>query len=365
MNYFIVLETENTGYKIFMEDLTWYIESSAKKAGLTGISPTDQLNAGNIIVLRGDMPLIKPSTIQEIINSHSESGNKCSTSDKSNGIFILSADLYNEISSEINTSSQHTALSYDDFCAHPYIRSSNNNIIPHKKKGELLIVRNTKTLNKATRKIKNRINNRWINKGVNIIDTDNTYIGPRVHIEPGTTIYPGTCLEGNVLIAGMCHIGPYSRIVDSEICEKSTIQNSIVLSSKVGKETSVGPFAYLRPNSFIGDNAKIGDFVEVKNSIIGNYSKASHLSYLGDSDIGEHVNIGCGSITVNYDGDHKNRTIVEDNVFIGCNTNLVAPVKVSRGAFIAAGSTITDEIPEDALAIARARQINKTSWKKK
>ena len=135
------------------------------------------------------------------------------------------------------------------------------------------------------------------------------------------------------------------------------------LDSEIRENTTVGPFAYVRPNCVVGSNARIGDFVELKNTNIGNGTKVSHLTYVGDSDVGENCNFGCGTVTVNYDGKKKYRTTIGNNVFIGCNSNLVAPVTLKDGAYTAAGSTITDEVPENNLAIARARQVNKETWK--
>lgn len=136
----------------------------------------------------------------------------------------------------------------------------------------------------------------------------------------------------------------------------------MALESTVGNGTSVGPFAYIRPHSVIGSGNKVGDFVEVKNASIGDGTKIAHLTYVGDADVGQRVNFGCGTVVVNYDGISKHRTVIEDDCFIGCNSNLVSPVTVRKRAYTAAGSTITDEVPEDALAIARARQVNKDGW---
>ena len=142
------------------------------------------------------------------------------------------------------------------------------------------------------------------------------------------------------------------------------ILSSVIIKSAVGENTHVGPFAYIRPNCNVGSDVKVGDFVELKNSNIDNGTKISHLTYVGDSDVGKRVNFGCGTVTVNYDGKNKHRTVIGDDVFIGCNSNLVAPVKLNDGAFTAAGSTITDEVPENNLAIARARQVNKSGWQR-
>jgi bifunctional UDP-N-acetylglucosamine pyrophosphorylase/glucosamine-1-phosphate N-acetyltransferase len=157
-------------------------------------------------------------------------------------------------------------------------------------------------------------------------------------------------------------IGPQSDVTDSEIADRVTIKHSVLQEAFVGSGTCVGPFAYLRPGSKLGEDVKVGDFVEIKNATLGNGSKVSHLSYVGDAQIGSNVNMGCGSITVNYDGFSKHRTVVEDDAFVGSNVNLVAPVKIGKVAFVVAGSTITKDVEEDALAIARERQVNKPGY---
>ena len=172
-------------------------------------------------------------------------------------------------------------------------------------------------------------------------------------------------MEGRTSIGEGSILYPNSRILDSNIGAKTQIQNSVILESQIGDQTTVGPFAYIRPGSVIGNKVRIGDFVEVKNAQIGEGSKVSHLTYVGDGEVGKNVNIGCGVVFVNYDGKKKHRTIVEDNAFIGCNTNLISPVTIKSNSYIAAGSTITDDVPNNALGIARARQINKENWVKK
>lgn len=203
---------------------------------------------------------------------------------------------------------------------------------------------------------------RHLEAGVNFVDIRTAYIDEAVVIGAGTLIGPCVTLEGKTVIGENCRILQNSRIVDSVIGDGAEIQSSVVTDSQVGQRTKVGPFAYLRPGSRIGSDCKVGDFVEVKNSSFGDGSKASHLTYIGDSDVGRNVNIGCGVVFVNYDGTNKHRTTVGDGAFIGCNTNLVSPVKVEDGAYIAAGSTVTEDVPEDALCIARARQKNIRGW---
>lgn len=201
-----------------------------------------------------------------------------------------------------------------------------------------------------------------MNNGVNFVDIESAYIDETVVIGEGTLIGPCVTLEGNTVIGKNCSILQNTRIKDSFIGDEVEITASHVTESKVGDKTKVGPFAYLRPKSNIGKNCKVGDFVEVKNSTFGDGSKASHLTYIGDSDVGENVNLGCGVVFVNYDGTNKFRSTIGDGAFIGCNTNLVSPVNVEKGAYIAAGSTVTEDVPENALCIARSRQTNIEGW---
>ena len=202
----------------------------------------------------------------------------------------------------------------------------------------------------------------YMEDGVNFIDLKMAYIDEGVKIGKGTTIYPCVVLEGDVTIGEDCVIGQNTRIKDSVIGDGTTIQSSVILDSKVGNETTVGPFAYLRPGSDIGNKCRVGDFVEIKNSKLGDGAKASHLTYVGDSDVGEKVNLGCGVVFVNYDGSKKARSVVEDGAFIGCNVNLISPVNVGKGAYVAAGSTITEDVPDGALYVARARSKTLEGW---
>lgn len=207
-----------------------------------------------------------------------------------------------------------------------------------------------------------RINNKHMENGVTLIDPKSTYIGVDVAIEKDTIIYPGNVIEGKVVIKEGCIIYSNSRIKDSVIEEGVTIQNSVILESHIGKNTTVGPFAYIRPESNIGENVRIGDFVEIKKSTIGNDTKVSHLTYIGDAEVGSDCNFGCGTVIVNYDGKHKHKTIIGDNVFVGCNANLVSPVEIEDNTYIAAGSTITKKVPRNALAVARTKQVNIEGW---
>ena len=220
-------------------------------------------------------------------------------------------------------------------------------------------------LAQAEAAMRDRLNRRWMLEGVTLVDPARTLISADAVIGQDTVIYPDNVIEGKTVIGSGCILYPGSRITDSRIGNGVTVQASVLDHAQVGEGTTVGPFAYLRPGTQVGSGCRIGDFVEVKNSVIGDGTKVSHLTYVGDADLGQNINVGCGVVFVNYDGTYKYRSVVEDGAFIGCNTNLVAPVHVGQGAYTAAGSTITQDVPPQSLAIARARQVNKEGWKGK
>ncbi len=221
------------------------------------------------------------------------------------------------------------------------------------------------SLSEAAGALRSVVNARHMKNGVMMIDPNATYIDADAEIGPDTLIHPGCLIEGRTKIGGGCTITQSSRIIDSVIGEGTSVQASLIKESVIGKNASIGPFVQLRPHSSVGDGCRVGNFVEIKNSNVANNVSISHLSYIGDGDVGEKTNIGCGVIFSNYDGVKKHRTVVGKNCFIGCNTNLVPPVSIGDNAFIAAGSTITEDVPEGALGIARARQVNKDGWKTK
>ncbi|MFS0562821.1 bifunctional UDP-N-acetylglucosamine diphosphorylase/glucosamine-1-phosphate N-acetyltransferase GlmU [Terribacillus sp. 179-K 1B1 HS] len=227
---------------------------------------------------------------------------------------------------------------------------------------ETMGVNDRVALSQAERIMKRRINEHHMRNGVTIIDPDSTYISTDAVIEPDVTILPNSMILGKTEIKEDAVIGPNSEVKDVTIGSRSVVKQSVAHDSEIGNDVNVGPFAHIRPQAQLGDKVKIGNFVEVKKAVIADGSKVSHLSYIGDAEVGKDVNIGCGTITVNYDGKNKHLTKIEDNAFIGCNTNLIAPVTVGKGALVAAGSTITKDVPADALSIARARQENKDSY---
>lgn len=220
------------------------------------------------------------------------------------------------------------------------------------------------TISQAEKHLRHDINKSHMLNGVSIINPETVTIGHSVVIEEGVIINPNTFITGDSVIKKGSIIGPNTEIHSSMIHTDVSVKHSLVYNSEVYDNTTIGPFAHLRNGAVIGKNNRIGNFVEVKNSKTGDGTKAAHLAYIGDTITGSRVNFGCGSITVNYDGVNKNKTIIGDDVFIGCNTNLIAPVEIGNKVFIAAGSTVTKNVPEGALAIARNKQINKADYAK-
>lgn len=229
---------------------------------------------------------------------------------------------------------------------------------------ESLGVNDRIALAEASKLMQRRINENHMRNGVTLVNPENTYIDIDVKIGQDTVIEPGVMLRGKTVIGDDCVVTSGSEIVSSVIGERVHVRNSSIFESKVGDDVQIGPYAHLRPESDIHNHVKIGNYVETKKAVVGEGTKLPHFIYMGDAEIGKNVNVGCGSIAVNYDGKNKAKTIIGDNVFVGCNSNLIAPVKVGDRAFIAAGSTITKDVPEDALGIARVKQDNKLGYAK-
>lgn len=317
---------------------------------------------GYVFVLPGDIPFITSETLGKMLE-YAESGDFDCVLLSTVYCFRLPSLLnwmdknhYNPSDVECSLNDLVEGMKEQGMRIEPYTAVNNN---------EIFDVNDRVELAEAGRLMRERINRVHMNNGVTIISPENTYIDFYVKIGQDTVIYQGNSLEGDTNIGEECILYPGNRIVNSDIKSKASIQNSVILDSCIGEGTTVGPFAYLRPGSVIGNNVRIGDFVEIKNSQIGDGTKVSHLTYIGDGSVGKGVNVGCGVVFVNYDGEKKHRTQVGDRAFIGCNVNLVAPVVVEDDAFIAAGSTITEKVPRGALSIARERQINKEGWVEK
>ena len=230
---------------------------------------------------------------------------------------------------------------------------------PHEIRG----INSRTELAEVSRIVRQTKNEELMAAGVTIIDPATTYIDPDVQVGPDTVIHPGVLLEGQTRIGAACELHAHVRIVDSEIGDQVTVNNfCLVVGAQVAGGAQVGPFAHLRPETRVGEKAKIGNFVELKKTTLGPGSKANHLSYLGDATIGANVNVGAGTITCNYDGERKHPTVIEDGAFIGSDTQLIAPVTVGKGAYVGAGSSITEDVPAGALGIARGRQSNVEGW---
>ena len=217
----------------------------------------------------------------------------------------------------------------------------------------------------VTARMRQQINERHMLAGVTFIDPNTTYIEAEVEIGADTIIYPNCYLMGKTVIGNGCQLEPNVKIIDSSIGDRVTIKmGTVIAESLVAAEAQLGPYSHLRPLSDIRQKAKVGNFVEIKKSVLHAGAKASHLTYIGDSEVGEKVNIGAGTITCNYDGKNKFKTTIEPGAFIGSNTALVAPVTIGAGAYVGAGSTITKDVPPNSLAVARGRQVTLKNYKK-
>lgn len=358
---------------------------------------------GTTIVVCGDTPLLTQATLQSLFDHHQQSGAKATvlttTIVDPTGYGRVIRDASGDVAKivehkdatqeqlmvdEINTG---TYCFDNQFLFDALHHVSNDNAqgeyyLPDvmeilKQQGEKIAAYQTDdpdetigvndrvALATAEKLLKRRINHAHMRNGVTIVDPDHTYIAPTVTLASDVVIEPGCIIKGDTEIGSNTIIGPHTEIHSCRIGENTTIKQSVAHDSMIGSNVLIGPYAHIRPDSDIGNQVKVGNFVEVKKSKIEEESKVSHLSYIGDAEIGKNVNVGCGTITVNYDGKNKFLTKIEDEVFIGCNTNLIAPLTVGKGALIAAGSTITKDVPEEALSIARAKQENKAFYAKK
>ena len=321
--------------------------------------------AETILIIKADLPAIQSRTLKEAYEYHISKKNKVTVLVQNNqnfpendycGICFVDIDEFYKF---LDTA--HALENLSEIL----LRSEKSDFYKISDSTELIRVKDSYTLNLAEQVILKRIIVRHMANGVIFHLPDTCYIHKDVKIGSETVVYPGTILEGNTVIGESCEVGPYSRVTDGIIGNNVKFMNSVMIQSQIGDNSTVGPFAYIRPGSEVGRNVKIGDFVEIKNSVIDDNTKVSHLTYVGDADVGKNVNFGCGSVLVNYDGKRKHRSKIGNNAFIGCNANLVSPVVINDYAYIAAGSTITDEVPEYALAIARNRQTIIENWVKR
>lgn len=360
----------------------------------------DHIEEGTVLVLYGDGPLITEDTLNSLMDYHREGDYKATvlTTDLPNpkGYGRIIRDVHGQLDKIVEekdtTEEEKSIMEINSgiYCfdgkllkdALPKLKNDNAQkeyyltdvlsiirdmgfkvgVYKADEYEDIMAVNSREQLAEVEAIMRKRIAKKHMINGVTIINPEHTYIEKTVIIGADTIIYPGVSLTGNTVIGEDCIIGQNSRIENTTIGNGVEVQSSTIIESKIDDYTTIGPYAYLRPNSNIGKHVKIGDFVEVKNTTIGDNSKASHLAYIGDADVGKNVNIGCGVVFVNYDGKNKHRSIVEDNAFVGSNANLVAPVIVRENGYVACGSTITKEVPKGSLAVARGRQENKEGW---
>ena len=370
----VVISSGADGVRDYLGDRVRCVRQHSLGTGHALMNALEFIKEGpaSVLVLAGNTPQITANTLKELKELRAEKGHAAavlSADDKGSADFaalycFLADDLLKglkEMAAQVGTNAWDLSEVYALLKAQG--RSVEEFVLSDA--AELSLIQNRIQLAEAETRMRRLINETHMKAGVTLIDPERTYIGPHVQIGRDCVIYPDNYLEGSTILGEDCILYPGSRVADAVLGTGVKIQASVILNSSIGHNTTVGPYAYIRPGSTIGDGVRIGDFVEVKNAMVGSGTKISHLTYIGDADLGRDINVGCGVVCVNYDGRRKHRTTIGDGVFIGCNVNLVAPLEVEPGAYIAAGSTITEKVPSRALAIARARQVNKIGWKDK
>ncbi len=358
---------------------------------------------GDVLILYGDTPLLTQTIVEKLMKAHRKEQNdatvltarlsdpggygrivrnqqgevvrivehKDATKDErgidevNTGIYCLRIEILWEALDEVETDNQQNEMYLTDIFHILRDRKKKIGTVTTEDIDEITGINSRQELAKAEKIMQDRLRNYWMSEGVTMIDPSTVFIDKDVSLEADVVLKPFTTLQGNTAIGEDAEIGPQVQIKNTKIGSGAKVEQSVIMDSVLGDGSTVGPFAYIRPETVVSESAKVGTFVEVKKSTIGPKSKVPHLSYVGDGVIGKGVNIGAGVIFVNYDGQKKFVTNVEDGAFVGCNANLIAPVTVKKGSYIAAGSTINKEVPEGALGIARSRQENKLDWVKK
>lgn len=358
---------------------------------------------GEVVILNGDTPLITAETINKTIEYHKNNGNQATVITailddatgygrivRDNDGSVLKIVEQKDASEEEKKINEVNSGMYV-FDAQALVYALDK-ITPNNAQGEYYLtdtleillsagkkiggyaisdndeirgINDRVQLNEAEKIMQKRINEYHMRNGVTMRNPESVYIEDGVEIGNDTEICQNVTIKSGTKIGSDCVIGSGSMLDRAVIHDGVDVLSSVILESEVDEGTHVGPFAYIRPNCHVGKEVKVGDFVELKNSNIDDGTKISHLTYIGDSDVGKRVNFGCGTVTCNYDGKKKYRTTIGDDCFVGCNTNFISPINVGDGVYIAAGSTITEDIPENSLSIARARQVNKEGWKDK
>jgi bifunctional UDP-N-acetylglucosamine pyrophosphorylase/glucosamine-1-phosphate N-acetyltransferase len=356
----------------------------------------------NTLILSGDVPLLSEETLKEMIDAHTknnakltvmsakpalnygygrivrdENGNLLKIVEQADateeekeirevnaGTYLINNELLFKHLDELNSENKQNEIYLTDMISLFIEKGYKVGVYTLKDSNEMLGINNRVQLAEAEKLMRKRINEGHMLSGVSIENPDNTYIGPKVKIGQDTYVGAGVHLLGNTVIGNKNTIIGDTYIEDSEIGEGNKITSSNIVGAKIGNNNNIGPMARMRGTNIIGNNTRIGNFVEFKSVFFGNGSKCAHLSYLGDAIVGENTNIGCGTITANYDGVNKSKTIIGDNVFVGSGVTIIAPVTIESNSFLAAGSTINRDVKENDLAIARERQTNKEGYGK-
>ena len=399
----VVVGHEAKQVEAIVDDVTFVYQTEQLGTGHAVLQAKEALmgKEGLTIVLNGDAPLIRKETLQGLIDYHKDNHNAATVMSadcdvtthygrgvKEDGQVKGIVEYKDLLDSQMDITEMNTGeYCFDNIALFEALdKVSNNNaqneyyltdVIGIMDQNGLKVdaykiddfnevggINDRIALAEATQILKDRINREHLLNGVTIVDPANTYIGRDVVIGQDTVIEPGCIIKGKTVIGNHCHIGPYCEFTNVTIKDNVEIKFSVISDSIIENGVDIGPYARLRTNCHILENVHMGNFVEMKKAVFGKGSKAAHLTYIGDAEVGSDVNIGCGTITVNYDGKNKSLTKIGDRAFIGCNSNLVAPVTVEENAFIAAGSTITKDVEKDAMGIARARQVNKEGYSK-
>ncbi|MBC8388233.1 MAG: bifunctional UDP-N-acetylglucosamine diphosphorylase/glucosamine-1-phosphate N-acetyltransferase GlmU [Actinobacteria bacterium] len=401
-NIFLIVGHKAKGIKEYIEDKFPEIETvyQQKQLGTAhAVSMVEKFYShlgNNILIIPGDSPLITSDTLKKLINKKTAGKSSASIltavspnpegygrviKDKSGNILKIVEETdateeekqINEINSSIycfdkialfkniiniNTKNQQGEYYLTDIVERLVKKGLKVSCLKAKNNWEAIGINDRVQLYRTEKFIQKIINIKFMENGVTIKDTDSCYIGAEVKIGRDSVIEPFCFIKGKTKIGKNCIIGSFSQLTDCEIGSGSDVKSSVILGASIGHENNIGPYSYIRPGTKTGRNVKIGAFCEIKKSVVSKGSKIPHLSYIGDSEIGSGINIGASTVTVNYDGFKKFKTIIEDNVFIGSDTMLVAPVRIGKGAIVAAGSVITEDVEPNCLAIARGKQKN-------
>lgn len=384
--------------QVLPEDVEIFIQNEQLGTGHAVMCAKDFIDENDdLLILYGDVPFISKDTLNKLIDEHKNKNNEVTILtaiiDDPSGYGRIVRDEMGKIRIVEDKDANNEIKQIKEINSGIYVFNGNfikknlDNLNNKNAQGEYYLtdiisfanrvstivvedifeitgINNRVQLSEVEKEMRKRINRKLMFEGVRIIDPETVYIDPDVQIGRDTTIHPFTFIEGKTVIGEDCEIGPMTRIKDSKIGNNVKVIRSEVEKAIIEDNVSVGPFSRLREGTHLKSKVKIGNFVETKKTIVGENSKAQHLTYLGDSKIGKNVNVGAGTITCNYDGKNKHKTFIDDDAFIGSNSSLVAPLKIGKNSIVGAGSVITDDVPDNSLALGRAKQIVKENWVK-